>query len=475
MKTKNKRNNIFRFGIPFITSVSIIVSFFLTSCNDKSSNNTEKENSYENEEEVTNRPMTFSSDDEFLDFIQQTHLNYMWEGAEKTSGLACERIHLDGVYPENDADVVTTGGSGFGIAGLIVGIDRGFIPRSEGVTRLHQIVDYLEKADRFHGVWPHWMHGPTGKVKPFGQKDNGGDLVESAFLMQGLLCVREYFKNGNESEKLLAAKIDTLWRDMEWDWYLNGKDVLYWHWSPEYQWEMNFPLEGYNECLIAYILAASSPTHTIPASAYHNGWARKGNIVSDKIAYGLPLILKHNGAEDYGGPLFWAHYSYIGLNPKGLKDNYADYWELNRNQTLINYRYCVENPKGYKGYGESCWGLTASYSVNGYAAHAPMKNDLGVITPTAALSSFPYTPEESMKALHHFYFALGDRIWGKYGFYDAFSLQDRWYPQRYLAIDQLTIAPMIENYRTGLLWKLFMQAPEIREGLKKLGFTYTLS
>jgi Uncharacterized protein conserved in bacteria len=399
----------------------------------------------------------------------------MWEGAEPTSGLAPERIHIDGDYPQNDADVVTTGGSGFGIAGLIVGIEREFIPRSEGVARLHQIVDYLGKADRFHGMWPHWMYGPTGKVKPFGQKDNGGDLVESAFLMQGLLCVREYFKNGNESEKLLAAKIDTLWRDMEWDWYLNGKDVLYWHWSPEYQWEMNFPLEGYNECLMAYILAASSPTHTIPASAYHNGWARKGNIVSDKTAYGLPLILKHNGAEEYGGPLFWAHYSYIGLNPKGLKDQYADYWELNRNQTLINYRYCVENPKGYKGYGESCWGLTASYSVNGYAAHAPMKNDLGVITPTAALSSFPYTPNESMKALRNFYFALGDRIWGKYGFYDAFSLQDRWYPKRYLAIDQLTIAPMIENHRTGLLWKLFMGAPEIQQGLKKLGFTYNLS
>jgi len=225
--------------------------------------------------------------------------------------------------------------------------------------------------------------------------------------MQGLLCVREYFKNGNESEKLLAAKIDTLWRDMEWDWYLNGKDVLYWHWSPEYQWEMNFPLEGYNECLMAYILAASSPTHTIPASAYHNGWARKGNIVSDKTAYGLPLILKHNGAEEYGGPLFWAHYSYIGLNPKGLKDQYADYWQLNRNQTLINYRYCVENPKGYKGYGESCWGLTASYSVNGYAAHAPMKNDLGVITPTAALSSFPYTPNGIDESASQFLF----RVW----------------------------------------------------------------
>lgn len=419
-----------------------------------------------------NRPLSFVSEDEFLDFIQKTHLNYMWDGAEKTSGLALERVHIDGNYPENDADVITTGGSGFGVAGLVAGIERGFISRAEGVARLHRITDYLARADRFHGVWPHWIHGPTGKVKPFGQKDNGGDLVESAFLIQGLLCVREYFKNGNEKEKELAAKIDDLWREMEWDWYLNGKDVLYWHWSPEYEWEMNFPLEGYNECLIAYILGASSPTHPIPASAYHNGWARKENIKSDATTYGYPLILRHNGAEAYAGPLFWAHYSYIGLSPKGLKDRYADYWQLNRNHALIHYEYCVENPKRWKGYGDNCWGLTASYSVNGYSAHMPMENDLGVITPTAALSSFPYTPEESMRALKHFYHELGDSIWGKYGFYDAFSIQDNWYPQRYLAIDQLTVAPMIENYRTGLLWNLFMGAPEIQEGLKKLGFTY---
>lgn len=420
----------------------------------------------------TDRPLSFASDGAFLDFIQQAHINYMWDGAEKISGLAPERMHIDDNYPENDADVITTGGSGFGIAGLVVGIERGFIPRTDGVARLHRIADYLAKADRFHGIWPHWIHGPTGKVKPFGLKDNGGDLVESAFLMQGLLCVREYFKDGSENEQQLAAKIDGLWREMEWDWYLNGKDVLYWHWSPEYGWEMNFPLEGYNECLISYILAASSPTHPIPASAYHNGWARGGAIRSSAVAYGLPLILKHNGAEEYGGPLFWAHYSYIGLNTKGLKDQYADYWEVNKNQARIHYNYCRQNPKGFKGYGENCWGLTASYSVNGYSAHMPVKNDLGVITPTAALSSFPYTPEESMKALKHFYVELGDRIWGKYGFYDAFSIQDNWYPQRYLAIDQLTIAPMIENYRSGLLWNLFMGAPEIRKGLQNLGFEF---
>lgn len=456
-----KKNHLEYSNSIFVLLIVCVVS--LLSCNEN--NSKEKAPS-----PVMERPSDFASDEDFLDFIQKTHLNYMWEGAEKTSGLAPERIHMDGIYPQNDADVVTTGGSGFGIAGLIVGIERGFISRSEGVARFHQIVDYLANADRFHGAWPHWIYGPTGKVKPFGTKDNGGDLVETAFLIEGLLCAREYFKNGNEEERRLAQKIDTLWREIEWDWYLNGQDVLYWHWSPEYQWEMNFPLEGYNECLITYILAVSSPTHPIPASAYHNGWARGGDIKSDAVAYGYPLILKHNGAEEYGGPLFWAHYSYIGLNPKGLSDRYADYWDVNYNQTMINYTYCVQNPKGFKGYGESCWGLTASYSIDGYSAHMPMKNDKGVIAPTAALSSFPYTPEESMRALRYFYNELGDRIWGKYGFYDAFSIHHNWYPERYLAIDQLTIAPMIENYRTGLLWELFMQAPEIQEGLKKLGF-----
>lgn len=424
---------------------------------------------------ASERPRQFQSDDEFLTFIQKAHFNYMWEGAEPVSGLACERIHMDGVYPDHDADVITIGGSGFGLAGLLVGIDRGFISREEGVERLHRIADYLAKADRFHGVWPHWLHGPTGKVKPFGQKDNGGDLVESAFLMQGLLCVRQYFAGGNEHEQALSAKIDTLWREMEWDWYLNGQDVLFWHWSPEYNWEMNFPLEGYNECLITYILAASSPTYPIPASAYHNGWARKGAIRSDAVAYDLPLLLKHNYAEAYGGPLFWAHYSYIGLDPRGLSDLYANYWHVNRNQALINYKYCVENPKQMEGYSDSCWGLTASYSIDGYHAHAPMDHDKGVITPTAALSSYPYTPEESAKALKYFYFNKGDSIWGKYGFYDAFSIEHNWYPKRYLAIDQCTITPMIENYRTGLLWRLFMSCPEVQEGLKVLGFTRSLS
>ena len=422
-------------------------------------------------QQESKRPAEFANDDELLDYIQKVHFNYMWDGAEATSGLACERIHLDGDYPQNDKDVVTTGGSGFGIAGVLAAIDRGFIDREEGVKRLTKIVDYLAKADRFHGVWPHWLDGPTGKVKPFGQKDNGGDLVESCFLMESLLCVRQYFRSGNDEEKALAEKIDKLWREMEFDWYTKGgEDVIYWHWSPEYGWEMNFPLEGYNECLIVYILAAASPTHSVPAECYHKGWARSGGIKSDAVYYGLPLELKHNGAEMTGGPLFWAHYSYIGLDPRNLKDQYANYWNVVRNHALSNYRYCVANPKGFEGYGKNCWGLTASYTIDGYTAHCP-GNDRGVITPTAALSSFPYTPEESMAALKGFY-AKGEWIWGKYGFYDAFSDAKKWTKPHYLAIDQCTIAPMIENYRSGLLWKLFMSCEEVQAGLKKLGFTY---
>lgn len=445
--------------------ITLLFSVFLTNCQNTQKGKTPGETVSDK------RQLEFKSDEEFLTYIQQAHFNYMWDGAESHSGLACERIHLDGIYPENDKDIITTGGSGFGIAGLLTGIERGFITRDEGIERLHKIVNFLEKADRFHGVWPHWIHGSTGKVKPFGKKDDGADLVESAFLIQSLLCVRQYLKSGNKKDIELADRIDKLWREMEWSWFQNGnKDVLYWHWSPNYAWEMNFPLEGYNECLITYILAASSPTYPIPASAYHKGWARDGGIKSNITAYNIPLILKHNGAEQYGGPLFWAHYSYIGLCPKGLSDQYADYWEVNRNQVLINREYCIENPQGYKGYNENCWGLTASYSVDGYNAHMPVSNDLGVITPTASLSSFPYTPDESMQALKYFYFTLGDSIWGKYGFFDAFSTDQNWYPPRYLAIDQCTIAPMIENYRTGLLWRLFMSCPEIQQGLKKLGF-----
>jgi hypothetical protein len=415
---------------------------------------------------------TFSpADENIYTDVQRTTFRYFWDGAEPNSGLARERYHVDGVYPQNDKHVVTSGGGGFGVMAILVAIERGFITREQGVERFEKIVKFLETADRFHGAWPHWWDGETGKVKPFSRKDDGGDLVESSFMIQGLLCVRQYFNKGNEREKLLAGRIDKLWKEVEFDWYRNGKNVLYWHWSPNFGWEMNFAVTGYNECLIMYILAASSPTHGVAAEVYHEGWAKSGKIKDTVTTYGHTLTLSHNGAPKYGGPMFWAHYSYLGLDPRGLKDRYADYWEQNKNHTLINRAWCVENPLHYKGYGPDSWGLTSSYSMRGYAGHAPgEKRDLGVIAPTAALSCMPYTPEYSMQAMRRWYGQMKDSVYGQYGFYDAFSETAGWFPKRYLAIDQGPIVVMMENYRSGLLWNLFMSCPEVKAGLKKLGF-----
>ena len=410
------------------------------------------------------------SDSAFLDMLQRAHFEYMWSGADQNSGLAYERIHEDGEYGYNDPTIITTGGSGFGIAGIVVAMERGFISRQEGVARLQKIVAFLSRANRFHGVWPHWLY-PSGRVCPFGTKDNGGDLVESCFLMQGLLIARQYLNADIETEKQVIDSINQLWQEMEFDWYTRGgKQVLYWHWSPNYEWQMNLPVEGYNECMIVYILASASPTHSVSADCYHKGWARNGAIKSNAVSYGYPLFVSHNGAETTGGPLFWAHYSWIGLCPKGLVDKYADWWKVVQNHALSNHAYCVANPKNYVNYNDSCWGLTASYSPDGYTAHAP-NNDLGVITPTAALSSFPYTPQQSMAAAKYLY-KRKTLLWGEYGFYDAYSATGRWYPHWYLAIDQLTVAPMIENYRSGLCWRLFMSCPEIKSALEKLNISY---
>ncbi|WP_084696361.1 glucoamylase family protein [Maribacter thermophilus] len=426
----------------------------------------------ESEETVDDEPEI--TDNELLDLTQEVTFKYFWDFAEANSGGARERYHPDDT--SNSANVVTTGGTGFGLMALLVGIERGFISRDEGVERLEKILTFLELANRFHGAWPHWIDGTSGDVIPFSTEDDGGDLVETAFLAQGLICVKEYFKEGSDTEKTLAEKADTLWKGVEWDWYTQGDNALYWHWSPNYGFNINLKLSGYNEVLIAYIMAAASPDYSIEKEVYTTGWASNGGILSSNTAYGYPLLVKHNGAENYGGPLFWAHYSYLGLDPNGLADAYVNYWDVNVNHSMINYKYCVENPKNFEDYGEDCWGLTASYSRNsdgsiGYAAHHP-ENDLGVISPTAAISSIPYTPQESLAALRYFY-KNKDKLLGEAGFYDAFSPEyGFWVAEAYLAIDQGPQIIMIENYRTGLLWNLFMQNEDVQSGLEKLNFTY---
>ena len=411
-------------------------------------------------EKKQTRPLSLS-DSALLDLVQRQTFRYFWDFAHPVSGMARERSNTDAGYGH---ETVTTGGTGFGIMSVIVATERGWISRDTAARFMLKMVNFLLKANSYHGAFPHWMDGATGKTIPFGRKDDGGDLVETSYLFQGLLCARQYFNQNTPAENEFRNKLQWMWAGIEWNWYTHEQEVLYWHWSPNNGWAMNFPVRGFNECLIMYILAASADQYPVTAAVYHRGWAESNFFKNGKEFYGYKLPL----GFDYGGPLFFSQYSFLGLDPRGLKDRYADYWEQNKNHTLINRAYCLDNPKKFKGYGENCWGLTASDTYDGYNAFSPT-NDNGTITPTAALSAFPYTPEYSMKALKHFYFDLGGKIWGDYGFTDAFNETQNWYAKSYLAIDEGPIVAMIENYRSGLLWKLFMSCPEIRRGLVKLG------
>ncbi len=405
------------------------------------------------------------SDSALLDLVQKQTFRYFWDFAHPVSGMSRERSNKTFGYGD---EVVTTGGTGFGVMSVIVAAERKWISRDTAAKFLLKMVNFLLKADSYHGVFAHWLNGATGKTIPFSRKDDGADLVETSYLFQGLLCARQYFNGQNQTERELRNRIGWMWSEIEWNWFTNGgQEVLYWHWSPNNGWAMDFPVRGFNECLIMYILAASgnNEKYAVRASVYHRGWAESSTFTNGKEYYGIRLPL----GFDYGGPLFFSQYSFLGLDPRGLKDRYADYWEQNKNHTLINREHCIRNPNKFKGYGENCWGLTASDTYNGYAAHSPAE-DLGTISPTAALSAFPYTPEYSMQALKHFYNTLGDKIWTEYGFADAFNESKNWVANSHLAIDQGPIIVMIENYRTGLLWKLFMSCPEIKAGLKKLDF-----
>lgn len=398
------------------------------------------------------------ADEDLLTLVQQQTFKYFWDFGHPTSGMARER--------NTSGNTVTSGGTGFGVMAMIAGIHRNFITRTDGIARIQQIVNFLKTADRYHGAYAHWLDGNTGKTIAFSTKDNGGDLVETSFLMAGLLSARQYFNGTTTAETTLRNDITQLYNQVEWSWYRNGTNSLYWHWSPNYNWDMNLKIQGWNECLITYILAASSPTYAISKAVYDEGFAKNGTMKNGNSYYGVQLPLGIAG----GGPLFFSHYSFLGINPNGLTDTYANYETQNKAHAMINYNYCVANPAKNYGYGANCWGLTASDIPGGYTASSPT-NDRGVIAPTAALSSFPYTPEQSMAALKFFYYKLGDKIWKEYGFVDAFNLNEPWFATSHLAIDQGPIIVMIENYRSKLLWNLLMSAPEIKTGMTNLGFS----
>lgn len=433
------------------------------------------ESAFSNTVSCETYPMT---DAQLLDMVQKANFRYYWEGAEPCSGLAREDI-------PGRSDMIAAGASGFGMMAMLTGIHKGFITREQGIERFLKITEFLEKADKYHGVYPHFMDGTTGKtVAWFGKRDNGGDLVETAFMFQGLIAAHQYFDRNTADEKLIRRRIDKMWKEIEWDWYKRYKDsrYLYWHWSPDQEWVINHKLIGWNETMIVYLMAVMSPKHGVAPEMYYSGWASQDD---EAARYRSGWTTVHDGerytngntyfgkkvdvAASNGGPLFFVHYSYTGFDPHALTDRYTNYFENNRTIAQINHRYCMENPKDFAGYGYDCWGLTASDHAWRYCASEPMEHiDDGTVAPTGALASFPYTPEESMAALRNYYRNYGSFLWGEYGFRDAFNLSDNWVSPIFMGLNQGPVTVMIENWRTGFVWNLFMSHPDVKKGIQKL-------
>ena len=404
------------------------------------------------------------TDQQLLDSVQGATFRYFWQFAHPVSGLIRENSRYN--------STCATGGTGFGLFALMVGAERGFAPRAKVAERVALILTFLdEKAEHYHGAFAHWINGDTGKTQPFSPDDDGADLVETALLMQGVLAVRQYFNHADAVETTIRQKATHLWEGVEWDWFLKdpGGKSLYWHWSPNFGWQKDLKIVGWNEAMIAYLLAIASPTHPIPSDCYYQGWAGQPYYVHDKSYYGF----KQSVGQPMGGPLFLTQYSFIGFDPRDKRDRFCNYFENNRNTTLIQRAYASENPGRHKGYGENLWGLTASMSPKKYHGSAPGERDNGTIAPTAALSAMPYAPAESLACLKNLYRNYGKRLWGEFGFKDAFNLDRNWYADGWLAIDQGPIIAMIENARTGLCWRMFMANPEIAPMLKAIGWQTT--
>lgn len=408
-----------------------------------------------------------ATDSALLDMVQKYTLSYFTDFAHPQTGLARERSN------DINGDIVTTGGTGFGLMSLIVGAERGFITRDQALEIVGKTVAFLEDCEKFHGAWAHWYDGDTGKTFSFSKYDNGGDIVETAFLVEGLLAVRQWLHNSPDAEeRFLAQRCDKLWKGVEWDWYTKGEDALYWHWSKQHDWKMNHKIRGFDETFITYVLAVASPTHPISPKVYDSCYRNSPYYCNGKEYFGIKLDL----GMDYGGPLFFTHYSYLGLDPETVEVDGVNLFDRNRAHALIHYNYAIENPNGHKDLGADLWGFTSSDDpLVGYTSHHPGTDaENGTVSPTAAVSSIVYTPEESLRMIRHLYYDLGEKVFGKYGFYDAYNpsmVEGQQVVKSHLAIDQGPQVVMIENYRSGMIWDLFMTCPEIQTGLKKLGFT----
>ncbi|MDD4878829.1 MAG: glucoamylase family protein [Candidatus Omnitrophica bacterium] len=387
------------------------------------------------------------TDDQFLDLIEHSACMFFWEEANPENGLIKDTCNT---LLKDNSPMASIASVGFGLPALCVAVERGWLPEDKVKERIITTLKFFrDRAECVHGFYYHFLDMKTGL--------RWGDCelssIDTTLLLAGVVFVGEYYK-GTEIERLAKEIYDRV----DWAWMMDNGTTPSMGWFPNkgflpYRWS------GYtSEHLVLYFMGIGSDTHPMSPdswSAYSRGFTT------------------YKGFRFTGPPALFTHqYSHCFVDFKGKEDNFMDYFQNSVQATLANRQWCIDNMSRGKTYGPDCWGLTACDGPDGYKAYgAPNGENDGTVSPTAAISSIIFTPDLSIKAARYMYANHRDKIWGKYGFVDAFNWDRNWVSSKYIGIDQGPIVLMIENYRTGMVWKYFMQNKNVKKAMKLCNFT----
>jgi hypothetical protein len=410
---------------------------------------------------LTAVPHPFASDDEFLEYVQQTSFDYFWYGANPANGLVPDRSAT--TSPCSIAAV------GFGLTAIGIGIDHGWISRTQGVARVLTTLNTFLQGPQgpnasgmigYHGWFYHFLDMNTAL-----RANSELSSIDTTLLLAGILYAKQYFDSTNTDETNIRTMADTIFNRVDWNWMARGTNAVSMGWFPPGSFLTDNWI-GYNEGMILYCLGLGAASNPLPASAW-NRWTS-----------GYTWATNYGQAFVPFPPLFGHQYSHCWIDFRHITDSYMNshnstYFENSRRAAIAQRAYCMANPLQQVGYSSNVWGLTACDGPTGYAAHGapPAQNDDGTIAPTAPGGAMAFTPEYSLPTLRYFYSHYRPRIWTAYGFRDAFNLGAQWWASDTLGIDQGPIVIMIENYRTERVWRLFMQNEEVQRGLQRAGFT----
>lgn len=418
------------------------------------------------EAEATATPAAFRDDDEFLELLQATAFDFFWHEANPRNGLVKDRS-----APDSFSSIAAVG---FGLTAIGIGVDHGWITRAAG--RQRALTTLTTFANGSQGEEPAGTIGHRGWFYHFLDLDRATRFqqvelssIDTALFLAGAVYAREYFDGAHPDEQRLRTLVDRLLERVDWGWMTDGADSLTMGWQPERGF-LSSRWVGYNEAMILYLLALGATTHPLPPAAW-TAWT-----------LGYKWETRFGPSFAPFSPLFGHQYSHCWVDFRGRADAWmrargSDYFENSRRATLAQRAYCIANPGRHPGYGALVWGLTACDGPNragipGYAARGapPAEHDDGTLAPTAAGGSVPFAPEVCLPTLRYFYDTWRPKLWTAYGFRDAFHLGVDWWDPDVLGIDQGPILLMLENHRTGRVWKTVMKSAVIQRGLARAGF-----